>query len=202
MTFDSQGGSSAYAAAPSVLQSFIVNPAGEIPNFTFSFSLSTLSVQPGTVGITQLTVNSQNSFAGTVSFACSGLPNGDSCTFTPNPVTVVAGQSATTTLSVNTSATTAAVRHDSRPLFPAATLAVALCFLGFRKRNRLYLLLLLVVSLAGLSLFSGCGGSASTTTSAATQTTSRTSWLPMEGRKGNGAQQFRPSLIRPKRPSS
>jgi hypothetical protein len=160
----SQGGNSAFAAAALVSQSFIVNSTGVTPNISFNLSLSTLSVAPGTVGITQLTVNSVNSFAGTVTFACSGLPSGASCTFTPNPITIMAGQSAVTTLSVDTQAATAAVHHDSRPLFPAATLAVALCLFGFKKRSRLQLLLLLVIGIVGFGAVSGCGGNSATTT--------------------------------------
>jgi sugar lactone lactonase YvrE len=167
-----QGGSTAYAAAPLVSQNVIVNANGTLPNITFDFSLPSLSVQQGSVGLTVLTVNSVNNYAGPVSFACSGLPSGSFCTFNPNPIYVVAGQSATTTLSVATSApTTAAVHHDSRPIFPAATLAVALCLLGFRKRNRLQLLLLLVIAMSGLGLISGCGSSSSSSVVPAKTTT-------------------------------
>jgi hypothetical protein len=37
-------------------------------------------------------------------------------------------------------------------------LAVALCFFGWKKRRGLQVLLLLVVSVAGLCLLNGCGG--------------------------------------------
>jgi hypothetical protein len=160
-----------FAAAPSVTQTFTVNPAGEIPNISLNLSMSYLSVQAGTVGLTTLTLNSTNAFTGTVSFACTGLPSGDTCTFNPNPITIPSNGSATTTLSINVGSATAAVHRDSRPLFPLATLAVAVCFLGLGKRKRLHLLLLLAVSVAGLGLFSGCGGSASTKSVAATQST-------------------------------
>jgi hypothetical protein len=166
-----QGGSTAYAAAPLVSQNVIVNATGTLPNITFNFSLSSLSVLQGTVGLTQLTVNSVNNYAGPVSFACSGLPSGSSCTFNPNPIYVVAGRSASTTLSVHTSAATAVVHQNTRPIFPAATLAVALCLLGFKKRNRLQLLLLLVIAMSGLGLISGCGGSSASSIPPATSTT-------------------------------
>jgi hypothetical protein len=52
----------------------------------------------------------------------------------------------------------AANHNRSFPLLPGgATLAVALCFFGLRKRRRLQMLLLLAVSVVGLSLFTGCG---------------------------------------------
>ena len=135
-----------------------------------SLSLSSLTIQPGTVGLTQITLTSVNNFAvSSIAFSCSGLPTGYSCTFNPNPVTVFAqnsttglplGTTVTTTLTITPPSTAAVVRQDFRPLFPA-TLAVALCFLGFKKRNRLYMLMLLVVLFAGLGFVSGCGGTSS-----------------------------------------
>lgn len=158
-----------YAAAPSVTQAFTVNPKGQVPSMALDFSSSTINVQPGTNALTQLTISSTNNFTGSVSFACSGLPTGYTCTFNPNPITVAAGGSATTTLTV-ASSSTAALHREPRPFYPVATVAVALCLLGFRRRNRLYMLLLLAVSVIGLGLVSGCGGSSTTTP--ASQTTS------------------------------
>jgi sugar lactone lactonase YvrE len=160
-----------WAAAPSVTQSFTVNPAGMVPSMNLSFDLSSLTLSSGTVGVTHLTIGSNNNFTGTVALSCSGLPSGYTCTFNPNPVTVTSGQSATTTLSINGSTTASNDRRDSRPFFPAATLAVALCFLGFRKRDRLQMLILVVVGLVGLGLFSGCGGSSTKSTTQPTTST-------------------------------
>jgi hypothetical protein len=63
-----------------------------------------------------------------------------------------------------TSTAAAAVHNNFKPLFPA-TLAVALCFMGFRKRRKLHMLLVLVAFLAGVGFVSGCGGSSSSKTS-------------------------------------
>jgi hypothetical protein len=63
-------------------------------------------------------------------------------------------------LTVTTSATTSALGRRARPLFPAVTLAVAICFIGFRKRWRIQMLLF-CVSGAFLGLVSGCGGGGS-----------------------------------------
>ncbi|MFP5250510.1 MAG: hypothetical protein ACLGP3_11865, partial [Acidobacteriota bacterium] len=160
-----------WAAAPSVTQSFTVNPAGMVPNMSLSFNLSSLTLSAGTVGVTHLTISSNNNFTGNVNLSCSGLPSGYTCTFNPNPVMINAGQAATTILSVSGSTTASNAGHDSRPFFPAATLAVALCFLGFKKRDRLQMLMLVVVSLIGLGLFAGCGGSS---TKSATQSSTST----------------------------
>ncbi|MGA7339226.1 MAG: hypothetical protein WBE72_23350 [Terracidiphilus sp.] len=177
ITATQPGDNATFAAAPAVTQSFTVNAKGQAPGISLSFTLPSMTIQAGTVGLTQLTVTASNNFAGPVSFACSGLPSGSTCTFNPATVmvqqtTATAAATATTTLSVSSGGSAAAALHrDTRPLFPAATLAIALCLLGFKKRNRLQLLLLLVIGLAGLGVLSGCGGSSSSSTTKATTTT-------------------------------
>jgi sugar lactone lactonase YvrE len=166
-----------FAAAVPVTVTFAVNQAGQTPSMTLSLSLTSLTIEKGTIGLTQLNLGSVNNFAaGTVTFACGGLPSGYSCSFNPSSIAafapnsatgVPAGSTATTTLSVTPPASAALVRPNFRPLFPA-TLAVALCFIGFRKRNRLFVVLLLVVLLGGFGLLSGCGGSSSSTTTPTT----------------------------------
>ncbi len=160
-----------WAAASSVTQSFTVNPKGQNPNFSLDLSLSALTIAPGTTGLTQLTITSSNSFTGALALTCSGLPAGYTCTFNPNPVTIAAGGTATTTLSVTPPATASLVRHGSRPLAPFTALAVVLCFFGFRKRSRLQLLVILALGLTALSTLTACGGSSSTIQTAATTST-------------------------------
>lgn len=159
-----------FAAAAPVTVSFTVNPPGQVPAMSLNLSLSSLTIQPGTVGLSQITLTSQNNFTGTVTFTCTGLPTGYSCAFNPNPLSIPEGGSGTTTLTVTPPATAALMRRDFRPFFPA-TLAVALCLFGFRKRNRLQLLLLLTVTLVGLGMFTGCGGSSGPASAAATTST-------------------------------
>jgi hypothetical protein len=62
------------------------------------------------------------------------------------------------TLTVNTSANSAAIQRNSGPLFPESALAVAFCFLGWKKRRRWQMLVLLAASAVGLSLLGGCSG--------------------------------------------
>jgi sugar lactone lactonase YvrE len=181
ITASQPGDNQYFAAANPVTVTFAVNPAGQTPSMTVNLSLPSLTIEPGTVGLTQITLNSVNNFAGTVTFTVSGLPTGYSYTFSPNPVSFAPSpttglpqaSSATTTLTITPPATAVLVRHDFRPLFPA-TFAVALCFLGLRKRNRLQLLLLLVVVFAGLGMISGCGGSSSSSSTSQPVTTNVT----------------------------
>jgi sugar lactone lactonase YvrE len=160
----SQPGDNLYfAAAFPVTVSFTVNPAGQTPAMNLSVSLPSLTIEPGTVGLTQISVTSQNNFTGSVAFACGGLPTGYSCSFNPNPINVAEGGTTTTTLTVTPASTTAMIHRNSMPLFPA-TLAAALCFLGFKKRNRLQRFLMLAVLFTGLGLISACGGTSSSST--------------------------------------
>jgi hypothetical protein len=53
------------------------------------------------------------------------------------------------------------MRRKSFPALPGSALAVMLCCFGLRKRRHLQMILLVVVSLAGLSLVTSCGGGSS-----------------------------------------
>jgi beta-glucanase (GH16 family) len=129
------------------------------PNFSLSFNPSTLAIS-GVLGWTTLTVNSVGEFNSTISFACSGLPVGAACSFSPATLTPGGDVPVSTQLMVGLSTPVAAVHRNSNPLLPdGATLAVALCLFGFRKRRNLQLLLLLMVSVIGLGLFTGCNNS-------------------------------------------
>ena len=193
ITSTQPGDNLTFAAAVPLSQTFAVNPAGQSPNLTMTLSLSSLTIQQGTVGLTQITLNSVNNFAvSSIAFSCSGLPSGYTCSFNPNPVTVFAqnsttglpqGTTVTTTLTITPPATAAVVHQDFRPLFPA-TLAVALCFLGFKKRNRLYMLVLLVVLFAGLGFVSGCGGTSSGSTTKPVTSTATITATPAPGLAG------------------
>lgn len=148
-----------WAAAPSITQTFTVNPKGQSPNIAIDLSLSSVTIQAGTVGLTNLAITSQNNFTGALTLACTGLPAGYGCSFNPSTINISEGGTASTTLTISPPANAALVRHNTRPLIPMTAVAVALCFIGFRKRSRLQLLLLLGLGLAALGMFSGCGGS-------------------------------------------
>jgi hypothetical protein len=139
------------------------------PAFTITSSSSTVTVPPGGIGTVTLTITANAAFNGSMSFACSGfLPVGATCAFAPASVTLLALGTSTTTLTVAVPALTAALHHGPSPLLPSTMLAAALCFLGLRKRRRLQMLLLFVVSAIGLTMFNGC-----TTTSSSSPTSSQ-----------------------------
>jgi hypothetical protein len=132
----------------------------QLPDFSVGATPSSISVIAGQSGTAMVTITPQYGFSSMVQFSCSGLPSGASCSFSPQTVTPTSS-SASTTLTVTTSASSAALHRNSLPLLPGSALAVAFCWLGWRRRRRLQMLLLIAVSLAGLSILNGCGGGGS-----------------------------------------
>jgi len=132
--------------------------------FIFTLSPTTLNIgSTSNAGDISVTATSENDYAGTVALSCSGLPPGDVCFFNPASLTVATNNPGQTTLTISAGQN---ARNKSFPLLPGgATLAVALCFFGLRKRRGLQMLVLLGASVIGLSLFTGCStpGSVATT---------------------------------------
>ena len=143
------------------------------PNFTLGASVASLTIAPGGQSSLTLSVTPQNGFDSPVSFACSGLPSGSTCSFAPTTVTP-SGAAATTQLTVSASAQASAVAPASRPLFPFTALAAVVFLFGWRKRYGWNHWLLLAVLCSGLGFLSGCGGGGSTSTSSSTTTASPT----------------------------
>jgi hypothetical protein len=124
--------------------------------FTLTATPGTLTIDPkGNAGAVGITVNSVNGYSGTVTLSCSGLPPGDACVFNPSSVSVAPGVPGISGLTISAGLNSS---NHSFPLLPGgATLAIALCFFGLRKRRTLQLMVLLAGSVIGLSLFTGCG---------------------------------------------
>jgi beta-glucanase (GH16 family) len=144
-------------ASPASSQASATTSAPPVASFTLGVAPASLTITAGASGTEAVTVTPVNGFptTSTITFACSNLPANASCSFAP---TSVQGGNIVSTLTVNTT-TSAALHFNCRPLFPAPALAVALCFLGWKKRRGVQIMLLLAVSVIGLSLFNGCGGS-------------------------------------------
>ncbi|MGB6720900.1 MAG: kelch repeat-containing protein [Terracidiphilus sp.] len=135
------------------------------PNFSVATSPDSLTVPAGQNGQVTISVTPVNGFNSAVSFSCSGLPSGASCSFSPASVTPQ-GAPASTTLTLTTS-TAAAANHGSSPLLPTMAFMAVLCCIRWKGRRpmRLMLALFAVCSL-GLSLLCGCGGGSSKSQSA------------------------------------
>ncbi len=139
------------------------------PAITLASSSDTVLAQSGTGSVT-LTITANAAFNGSVSFSCSGfLPIGATCAFAPTSVKLAALANGPTKLTVTIPATSADLhRGSSGPVVAATMLAGILCLVGLRKRCRLQIMLLFVVSIIGLGAFTGC-----TTTSSSFPTSSQ-----------------------------
>jgi hypothetical protein len=133
------------------------------PAFTLAASAGTLSIAPGQSGTIGLSVTPVNGFNAAVSFACSGLPSGASCSFSPATVTPNGTAPASTTMTITTMAPSAQTRRRSGALsgWSGGALAVGFLLFPFLYEKRRYgwvLVVLCTVSILGMS---ACGGSAS-----------------------------------------
>ncbi|HUA16285.1 MAG TPA: S53 family peptidase [Verrucomicrobiae bacterium] len=82
--------------------------SASLTSFTTSASaLNPTSIVAGNSATSTVTIGSTSGFTGTVSFSCTGLPTGASCSFNP---TTVSG-TGTTTLTIQTAANMAAVNN-------------------------------------------------------------------------------------------
>jgi hypothetical protein len=161
----------AIATAPGYANSSVATAAYAInlppPNFTLALATSSLTISAGASGTDGITITPQNGFSSAVSLACSGPPSSTTCTFAPNSVTP-SGTAATSTLTVSETASAAAVRRGVL-LVPAA-LAFAFCFIGKGRRLWMRLLSILLLSVIGVAVISGCGGTPKSTVSTVTVT--------------------------------
>jgi Glycoside hydrolase family 44/Bacterial Ig-like domain (group 3) len=93
-------GDTNYNSSTSAVTTVTVEPA-PTADYSLSLSSSALSVTAGGSGKLSLSVTPENGFKQAVSFACSGLPAGASCSFSPQSVTPSSGP-LTATLTVQT----------------------------------------------------------------------------------------------------
>ena len=147
---------------------------------TFSLSATPTSgvVRAPGNAVFAVTVTSQLGFSGPVALSCAGLPADAGCSFSTSPVTLTAGGTATSQMTVTVTTADAALRQPTgltpaefTPITTAALLPIELSGFGFlfaaitrRKRlgtARLRLLLVILCSLGVLGL-AGCGCPSST----------------------------------------
>jgi hypothetical protein len=149
----------AIAQAPGDAASAVVSTAYVInlpqPDFTFTLNPTSLTINSGGTGTTTITVTAIDGFSGSVSFACSGLPSGASCGFSPFAVTPGNSSTLTITVPASTSSNRGPV---GSPFMPTVSLALIVGWLGLRGKRSRRTLLFTILFAVGLLSFCACGG--------------------------------------------
>ena len=165
-----------YAASTSAPTTLTISPQGAAFIFDPTLTMNATSLTPNTTGTAQgstgqttLFLAPTNTVAGTVTFACSGMPAHSDCTFSPTSLTfapttgAAVGQS--TQIVLFTDVPDAALQASSIVGWPIL-LTSLLALYGFRRKLRRMQLLAVIALfgvLAGGSLaLSGCAGPANT----------------------------------------
>jgi hypothetical protein len=168
-----QGG---YAASPIASATYTLNP-----DFILFAYQTTFNIPAGLAGGATLSIAPLFGFDAPVTFSCSGLPAGDSCSFIPQTIpalSIAQGATGYTALTIHTATSSASLRNPGQspfaphgPYAPVGTLTVAALLFGIRKRKRLLLMVVLVLGTAGAGMLGGCAsGSVSLPTHAFTLT--------------------------------
>jgi sugar lactone lactonase YvrE len=130
-------------------------------DWTLAVSPSLATVTRGQSVAFQVKVTPQSGTLGQVQLACSGLPAGATCTFSPATLTPGA-QGSTSTLTIATSSVSAAIRSPGRKLRAAWMLGFAAPFAVFilpgQSRRRRLLWLMASIALLVVAGAFGCGG--------------------------------------------
>jgi N-acetylneuraminic acid mutarotase len=163
---------------PDDLWRYVPSDTVNVPHADFAFSLDTQSftLLPARSAMSVVRVTGLDGFNSTITFSCSGLPTGATCSFFPSSITPAqSGVEYQSTMTVAVAASTASL-HRSFSFMPLGTTLAALIFcFGWKKKRPWNLLALLVLSTTGLGVLTGCGGSAASqqpTTSIVTVTAS------------------------------
>jgi N-acetylneuraminic acid mutarotase len=130
------------------------------PTFTLGASPASLTVMSGSQGSVNLTVTPQNGFNSMISFACTGLPVGETCSFSPATVKP-SGAPVSTQLILLVSTQSSALRRDYRPLLPGTGVTLAVLLFCGRRWRVARLWFLPIMAGIGMGLLFGCGGNGS-----------------------------------------
>lgn len=164
------------------------------PDFSISSSVPTLTVTAGQNGTATVTVTPENGSTQTVTFSCGNLPAHSTCSYSPATATLDGTHSATSTVTITTTARTAGfVLPHLRflhvpPAFQALTIMslIAFCYFALlrQKRNLRYVAFVCVAILSALTLAS-CSSSSSGSSGGTSGTPAGTYSITLTGTSGS-----------------
>jgi hypothetical protein len=156
------GGDSNFGGSTSNAVALTVNAAA--PDFSLSASAASGTATAGQSVTTTLTVTPAGGFNSAVTLACSGLPTGATCSFSPSSVTPNGG-AATSMLTIASSARMAAAREPTEPWLAGGLLLAGLALpISVRRRRAAraaYFHPALALLLIATAALHGCGGGGS-----------------------------------------
>jgi N-acetylneuraminic acid mutarotase len=128
------------------------------PSFTLNLGVTSVLVNSGSYETLNPEITSLNGFSSAVSLACSGLPAGVTCSFSPATITPAPDTTVSPQLTITASAQSAAFRRGSASGLLAAAAAAGLFLAGWRRRSDLRCMLLVVAVCASIAFVSSCSG--------------------------------------------
>ncbi|MGB7862147.1 MAG: choice-of-anchor tandem repeat GloVer-containing protein [Candidatus Sulfotelmatobacter sp.] len=183
-TLQAIAGASGYNNSAVASATYTITPS---PDYQLAVAPTSLTIVAGQTGTATFTVTPMNGFNSEVSFACSGLPSGATCSFAPSSVTPSGGNPASSTLTISTTTASAALRGP-RSTSHYLNYALLLPFVGMifglaarrkqsRLKSRVYSMgavVLLAAALASCGSSNQMGAEAVTSTVSVTASTSGT----------------------------
>jgi hypothetical protein len=124
-------------------------PPTPSPDYGLTLSSGTLAMSQGIAGSLKVSVAPENGFSASLSFACSGLPSGWGCSFSPSTLSGSAAQSTTMTVSATSSSRLTATPSG---LLLALVSPLPLFWFGLAgksRRGQWFLLFAFLLALAG-----------------------------------------------------
>jgi hypothetical protein len=175
--------------------------ASSTPSFALTASSAAATVIPGKSATTTLTLTPSGGFDASVSFSCSGLPSGATCTFSPTTATVN-GSAVTDKLTISTTAATASVLAPwakggmvlAGILLPFAALRRARPMLTQASRSPLIRCTVLLLCAMVLGSCGGGGGSSSGVASGSSSSGGGSSSSSSGGSSGTGAGTYKVTI--------
>jgi Bacterial Ig-like domain (group 3)/FG-GAP-like repeat len=135
--------------------------AAAAPDFSISLGATTSTVTHGNPATTTVSVTPSGGFTAATSVACTGAPANSSCSASPSPISPVGLNPASTTVTLQTSVTSASLAtRAGRTSLAALPLGLLTATLLLFARKRRPAILVVVFVTAGLLAANGCGHNA------------------------------------------
>jgi uncharacterized protein YjdB len=152
---------SGYSNSESSATYTISTGSGVKPKFSIALSTNSITLAPGGSAKTTVFVVPSDTSESQASLSCSGVPDGLSCSVSPNTVQL-SGSTATSTLTITAATQTASSQRQPAPSRPnpieysGVAAVFSLCCVNRRKFRQIRMMMT-IFAFVGIGLCSGCG---------------------------------------------